>query len=122
MEFDNVEAMKSVVAVELGASTVPSLSLGRAHSSGEYACAATQSTREPTGRIDPTAWKTKQRWYGARLRGIVILTAPGRVRQINIDVTSTLTARMWIARPQTGPTVDFQGFRKGRPTRDRVEA
>jgi hypothetical protein len=31
MEFDNVEAMKSVVAVELGASTVPSLSLGAGH-------------------------------------------------------------------------------------------
>jgi DNA-binding transcriptional LysR family regulator len=31
MEFDNVEAMKSVVAVGLGASIVPSLSLGAGH-------------------------------------------------------------------------------------------
>ena len=31
MEFDNVEAMKSVVAVGLGASVVPSLSLGAGH-------------------------------------------------------------------------------------------
>jgi len=31
MEFDNVEAMKSVVAVGLGASVVPSLSLGGGH-------------------------------------------------------------------------------------------
>jgi hypothetical protein len=31
MEFDNVEAMKSVVAVGLGASIVPSLSLGVGH-------------------------------------------------------------------------------------------
>ena len=31
MEFDNVEAMKSVVAVGLGASIVPSLSLGEGH-------------------------------------------------------------------------------------------
>jgi DNA-binding transcriptional LysR family regulator len=31
MEFDNVEAIKSVVAVGLGASIVPSLSLGAGH-------------------------------------------------------------------------------------------
>jgi hypothetical protein len=31
MEFDNVEAMKSVVAVGLGASVVPSQSLGAGH-------------------------------------------------------------------------------------------
>src|SRR5436190_21957055 len=31
MEFDNVEAIKSVVAVGLGASVVPSLSLGKGH-------------------------------------------------------------------------------------------
>ena len=31
MEFDNVEAIKSLVAVGLGASIVPSLSLGEGH-------------------------------------------------------------------------------------------
>ena len=31
MEFDNVEAIKSVVAVGLGSSIVPALSLGKGH-------------------------------------------------------------------------------------------
>ncbi len=36
MEFDNVEAIKSLVAVGLGASIVPSLSLGSGHVPAEH--------------------------------------------------------------------------------------
>jgi hypothetical protein len=74
MEFDNVEAIKNVVAIGLGASIVPSLTLGAKHVAAN-ACAATQSEREPTGRIGAIARKAGHRWHGARLRGTVSLAA-----------------------------------------------
>src|SRR5947208_2459287 len=84
MEFDNVEAIKSVVAVGLGASIVPQPMLGRG---GEYACAAAQSACKPTGRIGPTRWKAKHRWHGARGCGIVSVAGPALGGRIKIDAT-----------------------------------
>jgi hypothetical protein len=45
MEFDNVEAIKSLVAVGLGASIVPSLSLGVGHAATKNTMVASLSPR-----------------------------------------------------------------------------
>ena len=63
MEFDNVEAIKSLVAVGLGASIVPSLSLGSGSCAGRPRPGRpAQSARQPQRRIGPPARQTRQRW------------------------------------------------------------
>jgi len=87
MEFDNVEAMKSVVAVGAWCVDRPESVLGcRTRHDGEYARAATESAREPTGRIGAIAGKAGHRWDGTCVSGVVDL-APASGGQIRIALS-----------------------------------
>ena len=69
MEFDNVEAIKSLVAVGLGASIVPSLSLGEGHVAGRpRAGGAARPAREPARRPRATSRQAHHRGRQGRRR------------------------------------------------------
>jgi hypothetical protein len=87
MEFDNVEVMKSVMVVGLGASVVRAYPWAPDTSRRRICLCGHQSAREPAGRIGQIARKAEHRWHGARLRAIVSLcsvsaAAPALVGQI----------------------------------------
>jgi DNA-binding transcriptional LysR family regulator len=73
MEFDNVEAMKSVVAVGLGASIVPSLSLGAGHVSAANMLVRPLSPRA-TRRIGLVRLRGKRGTDGMELVSAALLT------------------------------------------------
>ncbi len=73
MEFDNVEAMKSVVAVGLGASIVPSLSLGGGHVSAANVIVRPLSPRA-SRRIGLVRLRGKRGTDGMELVSAALLT------------------------------------------------
>lgn len=77
MEFDNVEAIKSMVAVGLGASIVPGLSLGPGHVSAENIRIAPLSPRA-TRRIGLVQLKNKRITEGVKLVTTALLTLRSR--------------------------------------------
>jgi DNA-binding transcriptional LysR family regulator len=77
MEFDNVEAIKSMVAVGLGASIVPGLALGPGHVSAENIRIAPLSPRA-TRRIGLVQLKNKRITEGVKLVTAALLTLRGR--------------------------------------------
>jgi DNA-binding transcriptional LysR family regulator len=77
MEFDNVEAIKSMVAVGLGASIVPGLALGPGHVFAENIRIAPLSPRA-TRRIGLVQLKNKRITEGVKLVTAALLTLRGR--------------------------------------------
>jgi DNA-binding transcriptional LysR family regulator len=73
MEFDNVEAMKSVVAVGLGASIVPSLSLGGGHVSAANVIVRPLSPRA-SRRVGLVRLRGKRGTDGMELVSAALLT------------------------------------------------
>jgi DNA-binding transcriptional LysR family regulator len=77
MEFDNVEAIKSVVAVGMGASIVPSLCLGAGHVRGSKTIVRPLSPRA-SRRIGLVKLRGKQETEAMRLAAEAILALPSR--------------------------------------------
>jgi DNA-binding transcriptional LysR family regulator len=73
MEFDNVEAIKSVVAVGLGASIVPSLSLGPGHVAATNTLVMPLSPRLKR-RVGLVQLSGKQETYGMKIVSAALLS------------------------------------------------
>jgi DNA-binding transcriptional LysR family regulator len=84
MEFDNVEAIKSLVAVGLGASIVPSLSLGVGHAATKNTMVASLSPRA-SRRIGLVRLREKRASEGMQLviEALRTLSTPGDRRAIS---------------------------------------
>jgi DNA-binding transcriptional LysR family regulator len=85
MEFDNVEAIKSLVAVGLGASIVPSLSLGVGHAATKDTMVASLSPRA-SRRIGLVRLRGKRSSEGMQLVIEALKTLPSSQRAIDHDV------------------------------------
>ena len=87
MEFDNVEAIKSLVAVGLGASIVPSLSLGVGHVSADHMHVVPLSPRvsRRVGLVQLRGKRTTE--------GVKVVAALMALRQAGNGNAKTIAAR-----------------------------
>jgi DNA-binding transcriptional LysR family regulator len=73
MEFDNVEAIKSLVAVGLGASIVPSMSLGGGHVPADHVRVVRLSPRS-SRRVGLVQLRGKRSTAGVKVVAAALLT------------------------------------------------